>query len=87
MSLERIRKLFGLARDSPRQKRYVELAKRVSTRTRTKIPKELKRQVCKGCGALLVPGKNATVRTEKGKISVKCKECGKLHRIPFKPSK
>lgn len=85
--LERIKKLFGLAKDNPRQKRYVELAGRVSTRTRTRIPKELKRQVCKGCGSLLVPGKNATTRVMKGKLSVKCNECGKTRVIPFKQSK
>ena len=87
MILERIKKLFGMARESPRHKRYVKLAKRVSTRTRTRIPRELKRQICRGCGALMVPGKTATTRTEKGKLSVKCKECEKLHLIPFKPSK
>lgn len=86
-ALERIKKLFGLAREGPRQKRYVALAKRVSTKTRTKIPRELKRQVCKGCGTLLVPGKSATTRVEKGKVSIKCRECGKVRAIPFRPSK
>jgi len=87
IALKRIKKLLRLARKSPRQRRYVELAKRISTRTRTRIPRELKRQICKGCNALLVPGKNSTVRVVKGRLVVKCEECGRECVTPFKPSK
>ncbi len=81
MALERIRKLLSMAKDNPLQKRYVKLAKKISTRTRTRIPPKLKRQICKGCNAILIPGKNAKVRTKQGKLITTCLECGKIKRI------
>ena len=83
-ALKRIKKLFEMAKGGSRSKRYVDLAKKISTRTRTRIPKDLKRQVCKGCGALLVPGKGATVRTGKSTQKIKCNECGKTRIFPLK---
>ena len=84
MALERIKKLFGLAKEE-RPKRYIKMAEKISSRTRTKIPKELKDQVCRGCGTLLVPGKNATVRIARKERRLICHECGKLHVFPLKP--
>ena len=84
-ALKRIRKLFEMAKESSRSRRYVGLAKKISTRTRTHIPKDFKQQVCKGCGALLVPGKGATVRTGKNRRKITCHECGKTRVFPMKP--
>lgn len=86
---ERIEKLLGMAREAgpERQRRYVELARRISERTRTPIPRELKRRICKGCGVLLVPGRTATVRAEKGRKTLKCTECGEVRVLPYKPGK
>jgi len=87
IALERIRKLLSMAKDNPLQKRYVKLAKKVSTRTRTRIPSDLKRQICKGCDAILIPGKNATVRMKQGKLRMKCAECGKIRLISLKQTR
>jgi len=84
MALKRIKTLLSMARDSKHQKRYVKLAKKVSTRTRTRIPPNLKRQICKGCNAILIPGKNATVRVKRKTLRIKCSECGKIQLIPLK---
>ena len=86
---ERIEKLMEMAeRAGPeRQRRYIELARRISERTRTPIPRPLKRRICKGCGGLLVPGRTATVRTEKGKKTLRCMECGELRVWPYKPAR
>jgi ribonuclease P protein subunit RPR2 len=82
---ERIERLLKMAREAEleRQRRYVELATRISTRTRTRIPRKLKRQICKGCGALLVPGRTARVRTRKGELRVTCTKCGTVRKIPM----
>jgi len=65
--------------------RYVELARKISTRTKVRIPKEEKRYLCKGCGLPLIPGKNARVRILPGnsRIVITCLSCGKLKRYPF----
>src|SRR5215469_15283655 len=52
---ERIGLLLGQARDilpenKDRAKRYVELAKKISMRTKVRIPRESKRYLCKSCG-------------------------------------
>ena len=83
VALERIEQLLNMARDSPFGKRYVELAKRISTRTRVRIPRERKMWLCK-CNAYLVPGRNAIVRIKEGKRIVICEECGRKKVIPFK---
>ena len=79
---KRVKKLLSLAKDSPFGKRYVELAKKISMKTRYRIPKEEKFRICKFCDAKLTVN-NSNVRTD-GRISIKCKECGKTRIIPIK---
>ncbi|MFQ6088537.1 MAG: ribonuclease P protein component 4 [Candidatus Methanofastidiosia archaeon] len=63
--------------------RYVELIRRISMRCRVRIPKEVKRRYCKHCHKFLHPQKNSRVRTRKGKLVIKCLECGGYMRQPF----
>ena len=70
-------------------KRYVELAKKISTRTRVRIPREKKHYLCKNCGLPLVLGKNVRLRLRPGntRIIITCLNCGTIRRYPFtKPS-
>jgi ribonuclease P protein subunit RPR2 len=70
-------------------KRYIELARKISTRTKVRIPREKKHFLCKNCGEPLVLGKNARVRLRSGnsRIIITCLNCGTLRRYPFtKPS-
>lgn len=87
---ERIEILFKLANEVFHEnkslaKRYLDLAKRISMRSKVRIPKEYKRFICKSCGNLLVPGVNCRVRIrhEKGTIVVvNCLDCGLIMRYP-----
>jgi len=84
----RILELFNLANNKSTDSldiasRYVKRARQISLVTRVRIPTELIRRVCKNCQAYLVSGKNATIRTQRGKVVIKCKECNHIFRIPY----
>ncbi len=68
-------------------KRYGELIKLLAMRTRTRIPRGIKRWICKNCNAIMVPGYTARVRTRReGKtlrIVTTCLVCGWIHRYEF----
>ena len=68
-------------------RRYVDLARRISERTKVKIPRELKMYLCKGCGIALVLGRNARVRLYAGNsgIVITCLSCGAVKRYPVTP--
>lgn len=85
---ERIEKLFSEAEaafneDSKLAKRYVELARKISTRTNTRIPFAMKRKFCRKCNAYLVPGKNVKIRTKNKALIITCLECNALSKLPF----
>ena len=87
IALERIYRLFELAEQEfakhpERSKRYVQLARKIGTRNRAKIPKELKMQFCKKCGAFLKKGKNAEHLKDGELVAVKCLECGFVKKFP-----
>jgi len=72
LALERIYRLFELAeKGGEYSKRYVELAQRIGTKTRVKIPKELKKKYCRKCLGMKVEAKE-----KDGFLVVKCGECG-----------
>ncbi|MBI4146404.1 ribonuclease P [Candidatus Woesearchaeota archaeon] len=77
---ERIHTLFEQAAKRPEYaKRYITIAQQLSARYKTQIPKILKQRFCKQCNALLIPGKNSTVRIKKGRKITTC-ECGTIKR-------
>ena len=87
ISLERIYRLFELAgaeKDKKRAKQYVELAKKIATRNRVRIPQELKKSFCKKCSAFLKQGVNSKIRVTKSYLSVTCEECGAVKKISLK---
>ncbi len=82
IALERINVLFQQA--SLRHayaKRYVVLARRMSSRHKVRIPEKWHRRFCKACSAFLVPGRNCTVRKHERWIAIKCLECNSVRRI------
>jgi ribonuclease P protein subunit RPR2 len=86
---ERIQILFRLAEEEfdkhpERSHRYVSLARKISMRHRVRMPKWLKRRICKGCGRFLVYGKNARVRLKNRRTCITCLECGRVMRYPYK---
>ncbi len=90
ISLERIYRLFELAeaeKDKKRAKRYIELARKIATRNRVRIPHELKKSFCKKCGAFLKQGVNSKIRITKSYLCVTCEECGNAKKINLKAFK
>ena len=93
IALHRMRILFQLAekealkQNYQRSHRYVLLARRISMKTQTSIPKEFKRCFCKHCYKYLVPGKTGRVRIQHGKIIMFCSYCKKFQRIALYPKK
>lgn len=93
IALERIQILFNLGVGAIRRGeydlayRYGKLIHRISMRVRVKIPRNVKRWVCKHCKVIMVPGVNAKIRTRrKGKtlrIVTRCLMCGWIHRYEF----
>ena len=60
--------------------RYVELARRISMRTKTKIPRE--HRYCKKCYVPMVPS-TCRVRLGPHRIVIYCRVCGSMKRIPY----
>ncbi|MHC1593525.1 MAG: ribonuclease P protein component 4 [Methermicoccaceae archaeon] len=88
IATERMERLFELAeqeldRDPELSCRWVALARRISMRTRVRIPAHLKRGMCKGCHCLLVVGKSARVRLKEGRVCITCLRCGRVMRYPY----
>jgi len=87
---KRIKKLFEMAEERALKgdlyfaNRYVDIARRISMRTLTRIPKKYKIRFCKHCYHYLLPGVTCRVRVQRGKIVTYCYNCKKFIRRPFK---
>ena len=87
ISMDRINTLMQMARSESRyenytmSKRYVELARKISNKTKTSIPKE--DLYCKDCLSPLIPGTNCRVRLNSGHLSIHCLNCGKIIRTSY----
>jgi ribonuclease P protein subunit RPR2 len=86
---ERIDTLFDEAekirKENPKlAQRYIVLAKKIGMRFNVRIPKHLKRKYCKYCySSLPASGR----RLKNGIINIKCLNCNKMIRFPYKPKK
>ena len=84
LALERINELFVQAGLRPAfAKRYVVLARKLSSRYKIPIPARHKRSFCKNCSAFWVPGRNCTFRTRLKRLIVRCLDCGAVRRFPL----
>ena len=70
-----------------RSDRYVEMAKKLSTKYNTKIPKKWSRRYCRKCNCFLCYGHNSTVRLINNQINIFCGECGHVMKIPYQREK
>ena len=91
LAKERILHLFREAEkrvhDRPElSRRYMELAKKIGMRYNVRIPRHLKRRMCKSCYMYLKEGVTASVRVEKGVIKVRCLYCNAIRRFPYRKS-
>src|SRR5436853_7142641 len=75
-----------LPQDVELSKQYAGLAKKISRRTKVRIPQEKKRCLCKNCGQPLVPGRNARIRLRpvNSRIIISCLGCGAIRRYPYR---
>ncbi len=58
------------------EKRYVKIARKISSHYKVSMPKEIDNKICKKCNNLLVPGINCSVRLATGGYLVYKCECG-----------
>lgn len=88
---ERIEILLNLARktyhdDQALAQRYVDIALRISTRCRVRLPREYRLGICKGCKGLLIAGESCRVRIRQRRephITITCLNCGAIKRMPL----
>jgi ribonuclease P protein subunit RPR2 len=89
---QRIEVLFQKAKsiyhDDPQLScRYVATARKIAMAAKIPLPSVYKRQVCKSCHVLLVPGDNCRVRIRQKRephVVVTCLDCGCKTRLPLK---
>ncbi len=65
---------------------YVELIRKISMRTRTRLPRGVKLFICRKCKRILRPGVTAVFRVRsrpKKAIAVKCLRCGYTHKYVY----
>ena len=94
LAIQRIYILFRLGVEAVRRgeytlaQRYGELIRRLAMRARVKIPKGIKRWICKNCNVIMVPGINCRVRTRSEgrviRLVTRCLVCGWIHRYEFR---
>ncbi|MBT8171375.1 hypothetical protein KJN74_00690 [Candidatus Bathyarchaeota archaeon] len=92
IALQRVHTLFKMARktinENPHQaQRYIQIARRIAMRTRLRLPKEYRSQICRKCKSFILPGVNCRIRIQQRREShmvMTCLNCGGHSRIPLK---
>jgi RNase P subunit RPR2 len=76
LALKQVKEFIALAKkDKVRCTRYTDIAHRIALKNQLKIPSEIKRQLCKHCDCLLMPGVNCRVRLANGLLIYYCSSC------------
>ena len=91
---QRMEILYRLAVDNVRRGEVDQASRlgdaiwRLHIETRVRMPRWMKRSLCKKCHTPLIPGVSARVRLRsQGRLSykvIKCIRCGWIHRYPYK---
>jgi ribonuclease P protein subunit RPR2 len=66
---------------------YIGTARKIAMAARICLPTNYRRQICRNCNALLVPGESSRVRLRSRREShvvITCLSCGSQTRIPLK---
>ncbi|WP_248516218.1 ribonuclease P protein component 4 [Salinarchaeum laminariae] len=66
-----------------RAREYVRTARAIAQRQRLSLPEQFRHRICDRCDAYLLPGTNARVRLQSGRVVVTC-DCGEIARYPYK---
>ena len=88
LALQRMERLFALAgavhaTHPERSDRYVQVARKICTRTRVRMPRLLKRLFCRHCGSFLT-AVATRVRLREGVLTTTCLLCGEQMRRPYR---
>ncbi len=88
LAMQRMERLFSLAAEAhdshpERSSRYVQIARQISTRTRVRMPRHLKRLFCRHCGGYL-SALSSRVRLCDGVLITTCLGCGEQMRRPYR---
>jgi ribonuclease P protein subunit RPR2 len=70
--------------------RYIATARKIAMAAQMRLPARYKRQICKNCYALLVPGESSRVRIKPRRephVVITCLKCGHQTRIPLRVKK
>lgn len=76
-----------MEKDEKLAQRYVYLVRKVSMKSRVRIPRRWKIFICRGCKKLLIPGLNCRVRIQRRRkphIALTCLMCGHIKRFNYK---
>jgi len=89
---EQVSHFFALALEAYKDNknladRYMHHAKKIAMKCKIKYNSSQRRQVCKHCGAYLIPGHNLRVRMTGKTITYYCYECKKFTRLGYKEPK
>ena len=87
---QRIETLYRVAQETVHTdpglaKRYVQLLRKIAQRTRTHLPLEVRRGICRECDTVLIQGFNSRTRLRQRReqhIAITCQNCGNITRIP-----
>jgi ribonuclease P protein subunit RPR2 len=67
---------------------YIRTARKIAMAARVRLPQMYRRQICKNCNTLLIPGETSRVRVRSKRephMVITCLNCGSQTRIPLKP--
>jgi len=91
---ERVQILYDQAVEAARRgdleyaARLGGLIRELSLSTRVRLPRHIRRGLCKRCNTPLIPGVTSTVRlVSQGRFSyrvIRCLNCGWIHRYPYR---
>lgn len=87
-ALERVKILFKLAKQEydkhpERAHRYARMINDLVKKVRIRLPKNIKRFICKQCNHLLIPGKNLKIKSNKGFMIYECLNCGNIRKYGY----
>jgi len=89
-TLREIAQLFKLAKENKNKainaRRYIARARKLAKRNNISL-KNYRKIFCHKCNSYFILGKNCQIRLSKGKVSVKCLECGNHSRYIYKTEK
>ena len=95
IAAQRVQILFQQAKtihkENPELSRqYVMNARKIAMAAKMRMPATFRRQTCRKCNSLLIPGENSRVRIKQKRephVVITCLDCGNITRIMLRDKK